>query len=200
MQKTIRQSAIAKAITDGNIHNQNELQEILKVSKINVTQSTLSRDLKEMKIMRLPNADGEYVYALPLEATIVNYSGRNNSELNDSSFMHGNNKQSDAETRAAFTYVNKDMPADTGSWRNDKMEESDRQKIKVRSIEFSSLFAVIKTAPGFASAVAAVIDDNNINGIMGTIAGDDTILVMIKDGFTQPQIVSNLSTYISGLS
>lgn len=200
MQKTIRQSAIAKAITDGNIHNQNELQEILKVSKINVTQSTLSRDLKEMKIMRLPNADGEYVYALPLEATIVNYSGRNNSELNDSSFMHGNNKQSDAETRAAFTYVNKDMPADTGSWRNDKMEESDRQKIKVRSIEFSSLFAVIKTAPGFASAVAAVIDDNNIKGIMGTIAGDDTILVMIKDGFTQPQIVSNLSTYISGLS
>ncbi len=200
MQKTIRQSAIAKAITDGNIHNQNELQEILKVSKINVTQSTLSRDLKEMKIMRLPNADGEYVYALPLETTIVNYSGRNNSELNDSSFMHGNNKQSDAETRAAFTYVNKDMPADTGSWRNDKMEESDRQKIKVRSIEFSSLFAVIKTAPGFASAVAAVIDDNNIKGIMGTIAGDDTILVMIKDGFTQPQIVSNLSTYISGLS
>lgn len=200
MQKTIRQSAIAKAITDGNIHNQNELQEILKVSKINVTQSTLSRDLKEMKIMRLPNADGEYVYALPLEATIVNYSGRNNSELNDSSFMHGNNKQSDAETRAAFTYVNKDMPADTGSWRNDKMEESDRQKIKVRSIEFSSLFAVIKTAPGFASAVAAVIDDNNINGIMGTIAGDDTILVMIKDGFTQPQIVSNLSAFISGLS
>ena len=200
MQKTIRQSAIAKAITDGNIHNQNELQEILKVSKINVTQSTLSRDLKEMKIMRLPNADGEYVYALPLEATIVNYSGRNNSELNDSSFMHGNNKQSDAETRAAFTYVNKDMPADTGSWRNDKLEESDRQKIKVRSIEFSSLFAVIKTAPGFASAVAAVIDDNNIKGIMGTIAGDDTILVMIKDGFSQPQIVSNLSTYISGLS
>ena len=200
MQKTIRQKAIAKAITDGNIHNQNELQEILKVSKINVTQSTLSRDLKEMKIMRLPNADGEYVYALPLEATIVNYSGRNNSELNDSSFMHDNNKQSDAEARTAFTYVNKGMLADTGSWRNAKLEESDRQKIKVRSIEFSSLFAVIKTAPGFASAVAAVIDDNNINGIMGTIAGDDTILVMIKDGFTQPQIVSNLSIYISGLS
>ena len=200
MQKTIRHKAIAKAITDGNIHNQNELQEILKASRINVTQSTLSRDLKEMKIMRLPNADGEYVYALPLEATIVNYSGRNNSELKDSSFMQGNNKQSDAEARAAFKYVNEDMLADTGSWRNDKLEESDRQKIKVRSIEFSSLFAVIKTAPGFASAVAAVIDDNNIKGIMGTIAGDDTILVMIKDGFTKSQIVSNLSTYISGLS
>lgn len=200
MQKTIRQKAIAKAITDGNIHNQNELQEILKVSKINVTQSTLSRDLKEMKIMRLPNANGDYIYALPLEATIVNYSGRNNSELKDSSFMQGNNKQSDTEARAAFKYVNEDMLADTGSWRNDKLEESDRQKIKVRSIEFSSLFAVIKTAPGFASAVAAVIDDNNIKGIMGTIAGDDTILVMIKDGFTKSQIVSNLSTYISGLS
>ena len=200
MQKTIRQKAIAKAITDGNIHNQNELQEILKVSKINVTQSTLSRDLKEMKIMRLPNADGEYVYALPLEATIVNYSGRNNSELKDSSFMQGNNKQSDTEARATFKYVNEDMLADTGSWRNAKLEESDRQKIKVRSIEFSSLFAVIKTAPGFASAVAAVIDDNNIKGIMGTIAGDDTILVMIKDGFTKSQIVSNLSAFISGLS
>lgn len=200
MQKTIRQSAIAKAITDGNIHNQNELQEILKVSKINVTQSTLSRDLKEMKIMRLPNADGEYVYALPLEASMVSYSGRNYSEMKDSSSLQGSHEHSGTSARGTFKYVNENMPADAGHWRNAKLEESDRQKIKVRSIEFSSLFAVIKTAPGFASAVAAVIDDNNINGIMGTIAGDDTILVMIKDGFTQPQIVSNLSTYISGLS
>jgi len=151
--KTQRQDIIRKVVTGGEIHKQEDLLNALLAEGLEITQSTLSRDMKEMKIVRLHDSEGGYVY------TILGSS-----------------------TAGAADVV---FAAPT--------------KVTVKSIEFSSLFAVIKTAPGFASAVAAVIDSNNIGGVMGTIAGDDTILVMIKDGYSKKQILSNMSQYLDGI-
>lgn len=151
--KIQRQEIIRKVVTEGEIHKQEDLITALRAEGLDITQSTLSRDMKEMKIVRLHDKTGGYVYSLLSSA-------QQNSDV-------------------PFAKI---------------------PKVSVRSIEFSSLFAVIKTAPGFASAVAALIDSNDIQGVMGTIAGDDTILVMIKDGFSKKQIITNMSQYIDGIA
>lgn len=152
LTKNQRQEIIRKVVSGKKIHKQDELLYALKAEGMEITQSTLSRDMKEMKIARIHDDAEGYVYSI----------------------------------------------------LSDKVSSGDAQfiastKVSVKSIEFSSLFAVIKTAPGFASAVAAVIDGNDVKGVMGTIAGDDTILVMIKDGFTPKQIIDNMSKYVDGL-
>ncbi len=70
----------------------------------------------------------------------------------------------------------------------------------VVSIEFNgSGMAVIKTLPGFAGALAAVIDSNDTPHIMGTLAGDDTILLILRDGSNSVSVLPELSRFISGI-
>ena len=69
----------------------------------------------------------------------------------------------------------------------------------IRSIEFGEGKAVIKTYPGFAGAVATVLDDNVKDEIMGTIAGDDTVLVMLRDGYAKKKVLKAIAVYIPGI-
>ena len=64
------------------------------------------------------------------------------------------------------------------------------------SIEFSSNIAVIKTRPGYASSLAYDIDNKNFDEILGTIAGDDTILLVIREGYSHSSIKEALSLII----
>lgn len=66
--------------------------------------------------------------------------------------------------------------------------ESDVIKSAVKSIDFCGQFAVLKTRPGFANAVAYDIDDRGTEYILGTIAGDDTILVIPKEDTTKDEL------------
>ena len=61
-----------------------------------------------------------------------------------------------------------------------------------RGIRFSGNLSVIRTLPGYASSIAAVIDNSDPWEILGTIAGDDTILVIIKEGVTRTEFISAL--------
>jgi len=70
----------------------------------------------------------------------------------------------------------------------------------IRSVEFSGQFAVIKTLPGFANSVAYVIDRLQIKDIMGTIAGDDTILLIIREGINVNLIAGVLAANFPKLS
>ena len=70
----------------------------------------------------------------------------------------------------------------------------------IKSVEFSGNQGVVKTYPGFAGAVASVIDDNVHSGIMGTIAGDDVVLLIMRDGASIPLLLEEISRYISGFS
>lgn len=66
----------------------------------------------------------------------------------------------------------------------------------ILSIEFAGQNAVIKTQPGYAAAVAARIDHRPCAAIMGTLAGDDTILLVLRLGFSPEEVLENLKTII----
>lgn len=99
-----------------------------------VTQATLSRDLKALRVGKVSSADGSYLYALPEE------SDRSREELL-LDFQRG--------------YLN---------------------------MEASGNLVVLKTLPGHAQATAWALDNLDVAGILGTVAGDDTILIILKQG------------------
>ena len=65
----------------------------------------------------------------------------------------------------------------------------------IMSIEFNGILAVIKTQVGFAPAVATYVDRHSIAPIMGTVAGDDTVLLILRQGYTTEQTLQALSVY-----
>ena len=67
------------------------------------------------------------------------------------------------------------------------------------TIEFSGQLAVIKTQGGFAQAVAASIDAHTVPPIIGTLAGDDTVLLILRQGYTPDQVISSLSPFLTQL-
>jgi len=67
------------------------------------------------------------------------------------------------------------------------------------SIEFSSLFAVVKTRPGYASVIGAIIDAAHIDSLMGTIAGDDTVLLILRESFQRAEVLDSLSYALPGI-
>ncbi|MBN2165565.1 MAG: ArgR family transcriptional regulator [Marinilabiliaceae bacterium] len=69
----------------------------------------------------------------------------------------------------------------------------------VKSIEFSGNMAVMKTRPGFANGVAFVIDSHGLYEVLGTIAGDDTILLIAREGVSKADVVHALALFIPGL-
>lgn len=64
------------------------------------------------------------------------------------------------------------------------------------SIDFSANVAVIKTRPGYASGMAADIDHNNFESVLGTVAGHDTLLLVIKEGYTKRDVLQQLERII----
>lgn len=67
------------------------------------------------------------------------------------------------------------------------------------SMQFVQGMGLIRTLPGFASGIASAIDTMNIREVAGTIAGDDTILLIPKDGFKKEEIIKKLSKFIPGM-
>lgn len=151
--KVDRQRAIRDIISTEVVRSQDELQDILLSRGLNVTQATLSRDFKELGIVKVHDSSkGEYVYRLPGVG-----------------------------------------PMPTSYDRNTITSEG------IRSIEFSGSIAVIKTHPGFASAVATIIDHNITREIVGTLAGDDTVLLVAREGCTRNQVVYSISRFFPGI-
>lgn len=151
--KTIRLEVIKSIIAKHQVQNQEELQKLLEKQGITVTQATLSRDLRELGIVKSHNPEsGGYCYR-------------------------------DAK-------LGKILPIEPH--RNRFTVET------IKSVEFSGAQGVVKTYPGFASAVASVIDDNVHSGIMGTLAGDDVVLIILRDHVSVKDLVSEISLYIAG--
>lgn len=150
LNKTDRLHVIKEIVTQQAIGNQDELLKLLKEKGYSLTQATLSRDLKRLKITKIPNDLGEYRYALP-----------------SSIYSHG--------------------------------KRSETKIIGNNSLAFSGSLAVLKTRSGYAGGIAAEIDENASNAILGTIAGDDTILIIPREGFTRDEITAILSSIIEKL-
>ena len=150
--KAQRLSAIKNLISTQKVSSQEELLHLMEKQGFTTTQATLSRDLKFLKVGKIPHVEKGYVYELP----------------------------------SGVTKLTKDGPDDfpTGS---------------VESINYSGNLVVIKTRPGFANGVASVIDSHDPYEILGTIAGDDTIMLVIREGVSRGHIFETLSMFIPGL-
>ncbi|MCD4833331.1 MAG: hypothetical protein K8R31_06015 [Bacteroidales bacterium] len=142
MNKENRLSAIRKIITNQKISSQEELLRKLIDLGFELTQATLSRDLKHLKVGRIPSKDG-FTYVISNE------------------FVQSNNKFANSPIILGF-----------------------------RSIEFSGNVAVIKTLPAYSHAVADALDKAGIHEILGTVAGNDTIIVVIRDGINRKQVIN----------
>lgn len=144
--KKERLEAICRIIQTETVSNQEELLEKLQESGFLVTQATLSRDIKQLKIAKVHDAGGNYVYRLP-----------------------------------DFTPA---PPLKKG------MVEGNAH------IEFSGNLAVMKTRPGYAMGIASDIDNHAPQEILGTIAGDDTILIIPREGISRQRVVAALSRFL----
>ena len=147
--KLSRQAKIVEIIKKYNIETQEELMEYLQSSGFIVTQATISRDIKELKLTKVPTESGTFKYVLHQGEDIVK-SEKFVRVLRD-------------------TFVSMD---------------------KAQNI------LVIKTVSGMAMAAAAALDSLEIEGIVGSIAGDDTIMCAIRTVDDTILIMDKLSKLI----
>ena len=152
MQKTRRLLIIEKIVAEENISSQEELLRKLKGKGIACTQATLSRNLRQLGVGRIPDGSGGYRYTLP-----DNMRNQVNQQL-----------------RLTLLPVIRDL------------------------IEAKDLM-VIKTLPGNASNTASFIDGAGRYEIAGTIAGDDTILLIPRSGITLQQVHTCIEMILPGV-
>jgi len=143
--KKMRLEAIRAILQTERIANQDELMRRLDACGISVAQATLSRDIRQLKVIKGLNDRGNYVYKLPenpLKSLIKNKS------------------------------------------------------VIPSNIEFSGNLAVMKTKPGYAMGIAGDIDNSASGDILATIAGDDTILIVPKEGVSRDRMIEVLLPFL----
>lgn len=132
--KDKRHKKILELIDNFNIETQDDLLNMLKECGFNVTQATVSRDIKDLRLVKTIDNTGKYKYTL--DANLSNGVAYNSLK--------------------GFSY-------------------------SIKSIDSSENMVVIKTLSGMAQAVCANIDSMDVYNMLGTIAGDDTIFILMRD-------------------
>ncbi len=162
--KTARHAQIAAILTQPGhpVRSQEELAERLAHRGVRVTQATLSRDLEELGAVRLRGSDGGLVYALPGGA------GGPGS-------MPGGLAADIPEWAEAASASAGDVAAEASSRMARVMGEL------LVAAEASANLVVLRTPAGAAQFLASVIDHSAWPAILGTVAGDDTVLVIARD-------------------
>jgi len=133
--KLDRQSVIMEIISERDIETQNQLMEALAEKGLKSTQATLSRDIREMRLVKELGPGGNYRY--------IAAAKQDHTDL-------------DIRLKKIF-------------------------KESVISYDVAQNILVIKTLPGLASAACSALDGMSIDGLVGTIAGDDTAFLAMRD-------------------
>ncbi len=132
--KKNRHEAILGLISQQDIGTQEELMQKLNEMGYKVTQATVSRDIKSLKLIKTPVSSGQYKYS----------------------------------------YVNRDSEDFSGKYYSILSHS-------VTSVDYAGNMAVVKCFAGMANAACAAIDSLEIEKVVGTLAGDDTIFVLCRD-------------------
>jgi transcriptional regulator of arginine metabolism len=154
--KNNRLEALRLIISSKQLGSQDELLTALQKEGFKLTQATLSRDLKQLKVAKAASMSGNYVYVLP----------------NETMYKRVNTPNTIREMMKVPGFI---------------------------SVNFSGNIGIIKTRPGYASSIAWNIDNSDIPEILGTIAGDDTIFIVIKEGVKHQQIINTLSDVVPNM-
>ena len=144
--KIKRQNKILEIIEAKEIETQEELIDALHREGFNVTQATVSRDIREMKLQKIMTDHGRYKY-------IVQKQQRDGS--------------------GQFTY-------------------SHTLASSIVSADYAMNLVVVKTYPGMAQAVAAGLDALHIPGVLGCVAGDDTLFLAVRNPSGAAEVTANI--------
>jgi transcriptional regulator of arginine metabolism len=177
MTKAARHARIAAILTDhvSPVRSQEELADRLSQRGVHVTQGTLSRDLEELGAVRLRAIDGSLVYALPGER---GGPGSPPGGLLDPDAADAD-PAADPATQAADA---QEPAADALTWPADPSSRLARVAAELLvSAEASANLVVLRTPAGAAQFLGSVIDHAGMPSVLGTVAGDDTVLVIARD-------------------
>ncbi len=148
--KSVRQAVIKNIIETQIIETQEELADALRQQRIRVTQATVSRDIKEMMLIKVPTGDGRYRYAYPMQNTVI-FTEERMQRLFQDTVIH---------------------------------------------CDYSENIVVVKTLPGGANTVASALDHANWPEILGTVAGDDNIFIIVKPKSAAPVVTRRLQSFL----
>ncbi len=133
--KAQRQAKIMEIISTANVETQEQLLAALQDAGFTSTQATISRDIKELRIVKELTSLGTYRYTTATREVPTGFSGRLNTIFREC----------------------------------------------VTNFDYAQNMIVIHTLPGLANAAASALDAMNMSVILGTIAGDDTVFVVMRD-------------------
>ena len=133
--KSQRQAKIVEIISNINVETQEQLLEKLQEAGFNSTQATISRDIKELRIVKELTSFGTYRYTTAAKELPSSFSGRLNTIFREC----------------------------------------------VTNFDYAQNIIVIHTLPGLANAAASALDAMNMSVVLGTLAGDDTVMVVMRD-------------------
>ena len=133
--KTKRQAKILEIISTTNVETQEQLLKLLQDAGFTSTQATISRDIKELHVIKELTNLGTYRYTTAAREVPTTFSSRLNTIFRES----------------------------------------------VNSFDYAQNIIVMHTLPGLAGAAASALDSMNLSVILGTIAGDDTVFIVMRD-------------------
>ena len=133
--KNDRHNHLLQIITEESIETQEQLLERLLQRGIKSTQATISRDIKELHLVKEPAGQGRYRYAVSAHRTKLNFADRLRTILRES----------------------------------------------LLSSDYAQNIVVIKTMPGLAQGAASALDGMQITNMVGSLAGDDTVMIIMRD-------------------
>ena len=154
--KNRRLAIIAELVNTHSPNSQGKLLKLLHERGFSITQTTLSRDIKQLKISKMPDEKGNYTYMIPTQEP-----GHSPRILAKEKFVPLSNR--------GFI-----------------------------SFEFSYHLGVIKTRSGFANEMASDINNHASSVILGTVADDDTIVIIPREGIAKQEILDVLTKIIPG--
>ena len=144
--KNDRQNQLLQIISEEIIETQEQLLERLQAKGIKSTQATISRDIKQLHLVKEPTGQGKYRYAVSVHKTKLNFA--------------------------------------------DKLRTIFRESVV--SVEAAQNIVVLKTIEGMAQGAAFALDNMGDTDIVGTLAGDDTIFVMMREGTSKNVVIEAL--------
>ena len=145
--KNDRQSQLLQIINEEAIETQEQLLDRLQARGIKSTQATISRDIKELHLVKEPTGQGRYRYAVSVHKAKLNFADRLRTIFRES-IIH---------------------------------------------VDYAQNIVVLRTMPGLASAAAAAIDSMEITYMVGSLAGDDTVMLVMRDLDSAAEFVSEVN-------
>ena len=138
-------------ISTQNVETQEQLLEELQKEGFRGTQATISRDIKELRIVKELSSMGTYRYTASASEMDSSFTGRLNTIFREC----------------------------------------------VVSFDYAQNIIVIRTLPGLASAAGSALDSMNLNSVVGTLAGDDTVMVVMRDNNTAAALCGEIKNLIN---